>query len=181
MTIGGGSGSIARTPRTAGALVREAAGDIRAAIGMFDARAWLLAGVSALATAVVIGVPTEIIGNPWFTRMTPVRSQDYMVWAATALLAGLVAGTFARRVRGPSTEARVLSGGGLAYLAVGCPVCNKLVVLTLGTSGALTFFAPLQLYLGIASLALLLWTLRVRARSLVGSCAVAFDDQQAPP
>ena len=149
---------------------------------MFDLRAWVLAAAGTLATAVAIGVPTEIIGNPWFARMTPVRSQDYVVWAATALLAGLIAGTFVRlrRVRAPSTEAHALSGGGLAYLAVGCPVCNKLVVLTIGTSGALTFFGPLQLYLGIASLALLLWTLRLRARAMVGSCAIVPDEQRAP-
>ena len=44
-------------------------------------------------------------------------------------------------------------GGALTFFAVGCPVCNKLVVLALGFSGALTYFAPLQPALGIAALA----------------------------
>ena len=32
----------------------------------------------------------------------------------------------------------------LAFLAVGCPLCNKVVVLLLGASGALTYFEPIQ-------------------------------------
>ena len=65
-----------------------------------------------------------------------------------------------------------MSGGVLSVLAVGCPTCNKLVVLLLGTTGALTFFAPLQIYIGIASVLLLGWTLLLRARALVGTCSV---------
>lgn len=84
---------------------------------------------------------------------------------------GLIAGTFALPA-GAGSEGKVLSGGLLSYLAVGCPICNKLVVLMLGTSGALTFFAPAQLYIGLASLALLGWTLRLRARAIAGPCPI---------
>jgi hypothetical protein len=59
---------------------------------------------------------------------------------------------------------------------VGCPICNKLVVLLLGTSGALTFFGPAQLYIGLVSLALLGWTLRLRARAVAGPCPVPASD-----
>jgi hypothetical protein len=59
-----------------------------------------------------------------------------------------------------------------SYLAVGCPVCNKLVVFLIGTSGALTFFAPLQLYIGIGSVLLLAWTLVIRARAVTLGCNV---------
>jgi hypothetical protein len=57
-------------------------------------------------------------------------------------------------------------------LAVGCPTCNKFVVLLLDTTGALTFFAPLQLYIGIASVLLLGWTLLLRARALADTYIV---------
>ncbi len=53
------------------------------------------------------------------------------------------------------------------------PICNKPVVLLLGTSGALTFFASIQLYIGIASVLLLGWTLLLRAKSLTGTCSVS--------
>ena len=61
-----------------------------------------------------------------------------------------------------------------AFLAIGCPVCNKLALILLGTSGALTIWAPLQPVLGVASLVLLVgtlaWRLRIRARG--GACRV---------
>jgi hypothetical protein len=49
---------------------------------------------------------------------------------------------------------------------VGCPVCNKLVVLLLGAGGALSYFAPLQPVLGMVSLALLAYALCTRLRAL---------------
>jgi len=61
----------------------------------------------------------------------------------------------------------------LSVLAVGCPICNKPVVLLLGTAGALNFFEPLQLYIGIASVLLLGWTLLLRATALAGTCSVS--------
>ena len=146
---------------------RDSLRDVAIALSLFGARSWLLAGGSAIATAILIGVPTDIVPNDWFTRMTPVRPQDHLIWAATALLAGLVAGTFALRADRRQGEACAMSGGLLSFFAVGCAICNKLVVLLLGTAGALNFFAPLQLYIGLASVAALAWSLRVRARVVV--------------
>jgi hypothetical protein len=52
--------------------------------------------------------------------------------------------------------------------AVGCPVCNKLVVLALGFSGAMTYFTPLQPILGVGALVLTLAVLRRRIAELSG-------------
>lgn len=46
-------------------------------------------------------------------------------------------------------------GGVLSFFAVGCPVCNKLVLVLLGSSGALSYWAPLQPLFAAASIALL--------------------------
>jgi hypothetical protein len=56
-------------------------------------------------------------------------------------------------------------GGLLAYFAVGCPVCNKLVVLALGATGALEFFAPLQPALAVLGVVVLGVALRARLRA----------------
>jgi len=144
--------------------------EFRIALRSFGTRGWLASVGGALMTLIVVGVPTAIIQNPLFTRMTPIRLQDYVIWVATGLLAGLVAGTFA--VRSGGNQKGLVSGGLLSTLAVGCPVCNKLVVLFIGTSGALTFFAPLQLYLGLLALALLAWTLWLRLKAIGGYCTV---------
>jgi hypothetical protein len=94
---------------------------------------------------------------------------------ASAPLIGLLAATYVRPVRHatehPNIEqeaSRATIGGVAAFLAIGCPICNKVVVATLGVSGAMTVFAPLQPVIGASSVALLgatlAWRLRDRAR-----------------
>ena len=63
-------------------------------------------------------------------------------------------------------------GGFLTFFAVGCPVCNKIVLLALGYTGALRWFAPVQPLLAIAGIGLLAWALRSRLRAEV-ACPVA--------
>lgn len=84
---------------------------------------------------------------------------------------GLIVGSFALPLPRTS-EGKLLSGGFFSYLAVGCPICNKVVVFLIGTAGALTFFAPLQLYIGAASIVLLAWTLLLRARVIASGCPI---------
>jgi len=141
------------------------------AFSMFTAKAWIITSLVAAIGLVVIGLPTAMYENPFFVRMTPVRPQDYVIWVVSAVLIGLTVGSY---FAGGSKagEEKILSGGVLSVLAVGCPICNKPVVLLLGISGALTFFAPIQLYIGIASVLLLGWTLLLRARALAGMFSV---------
>ncbi len=134
-------------------------------------RRWVAATAGAVVTALAIGLPTEIVPNPWFRRMMPVEWWNVPVWLATAVLAGLLLATYVRDDRaGTAAEdadtaaTRGGIGGMLAFFAVGCPVCNKLVVLALGTSGAMSWFAPVQPVFAIAALVLLAVALRSRLR-----------------
>ncbi len=147
------------------------AAEVGAAVRLFGVRGWLFALAGGLATLVVIGIPAAVVDNPFFARPLEVRTQDYVFWGATAALAGLIAGTFAPPL---SSEAsgQALTGGFLSYVAVGCPVCNKFVVALLGTSGALSLFAPAQFFIGLVSVGLLGWTLRLRARAVTGGCSL---------
>ena len=54
-------------------------------------------------------------------------------------------------------------------------MCNKLALLALGYSGALTWFAPVQPYLGALAIVVLVWALRVRLRGQV-ACPVLPSD-----
>ena len=129
----------------------------------------MVAAIGTLVSFVAIGVPTAMFNNPCFIRMIPVRDQDYVIWIISSILLGLVLGTFAiSSVKGSGGKA--LGSGILTYLAVGCPICNKLVILFLGISGALAYFEPVQIYLGISSVLFLGWTLLLRARSVSGAC-----------
>ena len=130
-------------------------------------RRWLAAVVGAVFTAAAIGVPTALVPSSLFTRMTPVTWWSWPVWTATAVLGGLVAATYVRTpnlVGGGGGGGAGAGGGLLSALAIGCPVCNKLIVAVLGATGAMQWWAPLQPLLGVVSVALLTWALRTRLR-----------------
>lgn len=133
----------------------------------WSARRWATALAGTVLVGLLIGLPTELIPNPVFARMMPAEWWNAPVWVATSVLSGLLLATYVREGAGrpderPSRRGGV--GGLLAFFAVGCPVCNKLVVVALGTSGAMTWFAPVQPFLAAAALVLLAGALRGRLR-----------------
>ena len=69
-----------------------------------------------------------------------------------------------RRNSSVRAQSKGTAGALLAYLAIGCPVCNKLALIVLGASGAVQFFAPMQPYLAAAGIIALLWALSVWLR-----------------
>ncbi|WP_222947536.1 hypothetical protein [Micromonospora aurantiaca (nom. illeg.)] len=125
-------------------------------------RRWLAALAGAALFTLAAGIPTDVVPTPLFTRMTPVQWWNYPILIATAVLGGLLIATYVRAPAAAAGMGKTAGGGLLSALAIGCPVCNKLVVFALGFSGALTIWAPLQPALGIVSIALLGWTLRTR-------------------
>lgn len=118
-------------------------------------RAVLVGGLAAVAGALIVGVPTDVIGNPWFTRMTPVGAWEYPVLVLTALFTGAWFGFRTAGVDRAGSGAGVFGSSILSMLAVGCPICNKIVIALLGVSGALGIWAPVQPVLGALSVAAL--------------------------
>ena len=129
----------------------------------WPARRWVAAVLGAGFTAAVVGLPTALVPSSLFTRMTPVTWWSWPVWTITAVLGGLVAATYVRPADVGGRGGGAGTGGGLlSALAVGCPVCNKLIVAVLGVTGAVQWWAPVQPLLGVASVGLLAWALRIR-------------------
>lgn len=120
--------------------------------------------LGAALSALAMGLPTDVVPNSWFTRMTPVRPLDVVLLVLTAATLGVLAATYADR-RGASGGRRGLLGGGLAGLAIGCPICNKAVVWLIGVSGALSWFGPAQPVIGAAGLGLAVWAVVMRLRT----------------
>ncbi|WP_197413445.1 MULTISPECIES: hypothetical protein [unclassified Mycobacterium] len=123
-------------------------------------------------------MPTDIIDTPLFSRDVPVRWWEYPVLLATGLL---TVAWFA--IEGSRRNSGfVTSGLTLVTFAVGCPVCNKLVLLAVGTSGALGLWAPVQPALAALSLALLtgLVALRWQRRPWVTGSCTRVPDCEAP-
>jgi len=148
---------------------------------MLTARFWAFSLLFALGTALLLGIPTVLIPNPFFSRMTPTGTQDYIIWAVSVILMGPL---LALSVLYPaaSTAKHSHTGNGrafastiLSFFSIGCPICNKLVVFLLGIGGAMTFFNPLRPFLGMASILLLAVTLVLRLRVLRSGCPVPID------
>ncbi len=87
--------------------VRESARQL----GAFTRRQWLAAGAGVLATALLTGLPTDIVPNPFYRRMTAILWWDYPVWAASAVLAGIVIATYTRGVPVGAPGGAGLGGG----------------------------------------------------------------------
>jgi hypothetical protein len=148
----------------------------------WSSRRWAAAAVAAVLVALLIGLPTDVIPNPVFGRPVPVTWWSYPTLAITAVLGGLLAATYVRDVSGPAASSTASDeidaptrNGGIAgllsFFAVGCPVCNKLVIVALGATGARQWFEPVQPLLAVASIAMLAWALRARLRSS-GACRI---------
>lgn len=136
-------------------------------LATWPARRWLFAAGTALATVLIVAIPTALIPNPVFGREIPPTAWAWPVLIVTAVLAGLVAATYVARKDTPDKERGGklgAAGAFVSFFAVGCPVCNKLVLLALGYTGALQFFAPVQPFLAAASIALLAVALVLRIR-----------------
>jgi hypothetical protein len=168
-----------------------------AVLATIDRRFVLHAALWTAASLLAFGLIAAIIPNPVFGRQIPPEPFAIAVWLVSAPLLGVLGATYSAPavppgatsvlaaepiafVREPAgatpREGTVLgtAAGIGAFFAIGCPVCNKVALILLGTSGAMTVFAPLQPVIGAVSLALLAgtlaWRLRLRVRG--GACSV---------
>jgi hypothetical protein len=134
-------------------------------------RRWMAALLATVGSALVLGLPTDLIPNPVFGRQIEAPAWSYAALVLTSVLSGLLLATYVSEVpRGerdlpPEDAKRLTAGGLLAFFAIGCPTCNKLVLLALGSSGAITWFEPLQPLLAVAGILLLAYALRRRLRT----------------
>ena len=119
-----------------------------------SARRLALAVGVGVFTLLVIAIPTDLISNPIFGRQIEATVWAWPVALLTAVLAGVLIALPHPTSCRPATRTGIF-GGALTSLAVGCPTCNHLVVLALGTTGALAWFAPIQPFLALIGLAIL--------------------------
>lgn len=150
-----------------------------------DRRFWLVSLAGAAVTLLVLGIPTAIIPNPIFGRQIEAEPFAYVVWIVSSVLAGPLIATYLAPAAGREDRhdgdgvGRAGIGGFVAFLAIGCPVCNKVAVVALGFSGALNVFGPIQPILGALSVVLLAATLAWRLRMRGRPCARCVGEADA--
>lgn len=147
------------------------------ALRAWTRRQYAVAAATAIGFGVLLGIATVLIPNSWFMRDIDTVWWNYPVWILTSIGVGMLTATYVQPSRSTAkggdgaasspTEQRTtrmgFAGGILTWFAVGCPVCNKIALLALGYSGAITWFAPIQPVLAVGALILtgiaLLWRL----------------------
>ncbi|PWU45746.1 hypothetical protein DLJ46_20520 [Micromonospora globispora] len=157
-------------PSTASAVgVTAPAVSVASGLAGWAARRWVAAVAGTAATVVVIAVPTDLIDTPYFSRDMAVTWWAWPVLLVTAVLSGLLLATYIApeteggdKAAGRRESRTGVTGATLSLFAVGCPVCNKIVLIALGYSGAMNWFAPAQPAIAVASVVLLAWALRRR-------------------
>lgn len=153
-----------------------------AALRLWPARRWLVAALSAAALVLAIGIPTDLIDTGVFGREVPPTWWAWPALLVSSALAGLLVASYVVSPARTTTDRATTRGGwvgtALTFFAVGCPVCNKIVLLALGTAGAMTWFEPVQPLIQVAAVALLAWALRQR---LLGelSCPITPEEIRA--
>ncbi len=137
---------------------------------VWPARRLAVALLAAVVYSLVVAIPTDLIDTPLFSREIAPTWWSWPALLVSAVLAGLLTATYVKPVDADSSAADAkprtggYAGGLLTFFAVGCPVCNKLVLLALGSAGAITWFEPVQPFIQILAIGLLAWALRFRLR-----------------
>jgi hypothetical protein len=149
------------------------------ALLQWSKKRWVVAVGSSILTGLFISLPTAIIKTPIFGREIEVTPWSVPVVIATSILSGMLFATYIKMEQSIDEDRSLKVGGAgalFSFLAVGCPVCNKLALIALGYSGAIQYFAPVQPYLAAAGILLLAYALRKR---LIGEslCQVRFDEK----
>ena len=140
----------------------------------FDSRQITVGVLTGLGYLLFVAIPTDLIPNPVFGREIP---PTWWSWPSLLVTTVLVAALTASYIKPRDAVAAELAaeaaaagdeeapskkgmvGAALTYFAVGCPVCNKLVLLALGYNGALTWFEPFQPLLQVVAVGVMGWAL----------------------
>ncbi len=121
---------------------------------------WKYISIATIASVILFflfALLTAMIPNPFFVRMTPPTLYEWIILIITTILVGMYIGLYYYKKEQQNTKSAcaATSGGFLGFLTFGCAVCNKILVFILGISGVMTYFLPIQPYLGIVSIGLL--------------------------
>jgi hypothetical protein len=143
----------------------------------WSTKRWVVAISVGVLTYFVIALPTAVVENPIFGREIAVTSWSVTVIVISSILTGLLTATYVKNDFSDENPKQLKIGSAgalLSFFAVGCPVCNKLALIALGYSGAIQYFAPIQPYLALAGIALLMYSLRMRLNNEY-SCSLPFQ------
>ena len=132
--------------------------------------------LTALLSFVVFGAISDVIPNPFFSRMSPVGIWEWFFLVALSLLLGIYIG-LRYLVKKGSTSCNAVATGGFigGFLGFGCALCYQLLVLLFGVVGVTAYFMPLQPLIGTVGIALLCYAVYAQWRQYMALPPVALS------
>lgn len=133
-----------------------------------DGPVWKGVG-TGVAVFLVFGLVSDLIPNGLYVRMVPGTLLDYTFLVATSVLAGVY--IWQRATLQVETGDYAATGSTLGgFLAFACPICNKAVLLLLGTATTMTVFDSLRPFLGAVSVLAFAGVIYYQRRTACRSC-----------
>ena len=126
--------------------------------------------VGAIVIALIIGIPTDVIENPYYMRMTPTTLLEPILLVLVAVLFGVYAGLLcysylSKKTCQPgagSAGAGVVAG----MFAIACPICISFLVWIFGTAVLMRYLDPIRPILGVLAVFLLAYAIRKTLNSI---------------
>jgi hypothetical protein len=122
--------------------------------------------LSGLAFFLFSGTVTAVIPNSFFRRMTQVTTLDYLFLFVTSLLVGIFVALHFFHKGNRACTASAVSGGIGGFVSFSCTVCNKFLVLALGTAGVLAFVEPYRPLIGLLGIGLLGFSVALKIKDI---------------
>jgi hypothetical protein len=113
----------------------------------------------SIAAFLILSIPTAVMPNKFFVRMTPVYWFDYIFLVIDSMLIGMyytvIYSSSSERVC--NLEKKSIAAQTLSFLGLACPTCVKFLVLIFGTMFLLRFLEPIRPFISLAAFLWLAW------------------------
>lgn len=129
--------------------------------------------IFSFAAFLLYGIPTALIPNPFFKRMTVTTRLDIILLILTAILLGSYLSLyFYSKKKSKASNIAATTGGFAGIFAFSCPLCSVLLVSLFGSSLLLTYFEPIRPLIGVFTIGILGSAIYFKANSLNKKCNV---------
>lgn len=134
----------------------------------------VIGSVAAIIAFFLFGIPTAVIPNSYFFRMSPVTIFDYVFLPVNSILLGtfiallFYQGNYKRltKLKNTKTESAATGAAFVNVLALGCPICNVVLVSLFSTTALMTYFEPLRPALAVLTAGILGTAIYFKAKSI---------------
>jgi len=120
---------------------------------------WKYISIGVFASIIIFlifGIPTDLVPNNYFIRMIPIKATDYIFLSLTSIMLGTYIALYYYDKKTNKKCNYTAYGGAVAGIfAVGCPICNVMLISLFSATAILTYFEPYRPILGVLSLGIL--------------------------